>query len=143
MQGGLIMGLPSVASTNVPYASDAAGEPAFWTKCAEPRVRPFRIYYYCGGASAGGRLRKVRWSTWNSRRARGRGVTKVRVFGVRHCALFCFRSYRARVLLTEPQYCVNIGRWVYRRFSIRYRDNKARRKFVVRFACDGRFLTSA
>lgn len=129
-----------VRRVSASHAIGAALPPVFWTNCSDAEYRPRRITYVCGGASAGGRLRAMRWSSWSSTRARGRGLTKVRVFGIRGCAFFCYRSYRARVFLSEPRYCPSVDRQVFRRFEVRYRDNEAARKFAVRFRCDGRFF---
>lgn len=135
-------GTAHVASASAaPSALTQTGERVqFWAKCGKPRYRPARIYYYCGGASAGGKLRGIRWSTWSARKARGRGRVTVRVFGVPNCSFFCFRTYRARIYLSEPRYCASADRQIFRRFEVRFRNNEGPSKFAVRFGCDGLFV---
>jgi hypothetical protein len=96
--------------------------------CDGPKRRPHLIVFTC--ADAGLLVRKIHYSSWGGRIARGRGTVRENTCDPA-CVYGNFRDYPARLRMSRIRYCANTGHDQYRRLVVHSRAFKNRRHLLV------------
>jgi hypothetical protein len=123
---GAALGLPSVSAKRVTYV--AAPD------CRHLRIEPSKILFAC--ADGGYYADHLHWSSWEVKRAVGRGV-----FHVNDCDPSCaggtFHKRKGKIVLTKRTHCHEENKYSFDKATITYDKpyNGERRETVTRIAC--------
>jgi hypothetical protein len=93
------------------------------SRCYNAAYKPRSVILACGDGNAW--LRNMRWSAWDGRVARGRGLSYENDC-IPYCAVGQFHWYPVRVVASKPklQTCDGTRRYVYQRLRVTYTGNR-------------------